>query len=255
MPEPIAIILAAGLGSRLAPLTDDTPKGLLRLDGRSLIGHSIDRLRAAGVRRIRVVTGHLHQRMAAALADEADVEIVFNPDFAATGSLQSLRIGLREIPAAADRILILESDLIYEARAIPELLTGPAKILTSSPTGAGDEVYVWAADGPLGRRQLQALSKDPGHRPEPPLGELTGLNALRRADLGAASRAFDAVQGVDAGAHYEDGLVAAAQAIPITCALLPGLTWAEIDDAAMLARAEAQVWPEISRRDRAIAQG
>jgi 2-aminoethylphosphonate-pyruvate transaminase len=255
MSEPIAIILAAGLGSRLAPLTDAVPKGLLPLDGRPLIGHSIDRLRAAGVPRIRVVTGYLHARMAAALAGYAEVEIAFNPDFAATGSLQSLRVGLRDLPSGADRILILESDLIYEARAIPELLTGPAKILTSPPTGAGDEVYVWAADGPLGPRQLQALSKDPRHLPDPPLGELTGLNVLRRADLAAARHAFDAVQSADAGAHYEDGLVAAARAVPLTCALLPGLIWAEIDDAAMLARAEARVWPAISRRDRAIVPG
>jgi MurNAc alpha-1-phosphate uridylyltransferase len=52
-----AMVLAAGLGTRMRPLTDDRPKPLLALDGRSLLHHALDRLRDAGVRH-HVVNAH-----------------------------------------------------------------------------------------------------------------------------------------------------------------------------------------------------
>jgi MurNAc alpha-1-phosphate uridylyltransferase len=52
-----AMILAAGLGTRMRPLTDDRPKPLLPLEGRSLLHHAMDRLRDAGIAHI-VVNAH-----------------------------------------------------------------------------------------------------------------------------------------------------------------------------------------------------
>ncbi len=52
-----AMVLAAGLGTRMRPLTDDRPKPLLPLEGRSLLHHALDRLRAAGVTH-HVVNAH-----------------------------------------------------------------------------------------------------------------------------------------------------------------------------------------------------
>jgi MurNAc alpha-1-phosphate uridylyltransferase len=56
---PRAILLAAGLGSRMRPLTDTIPKPLLTLGGRALLDHALDRLAAAGVGRV-VVNAHWH---------------------------------------------------------------------------------------------------------------------------------------------------------------------------------------------------
>jgi len=56
---PRAILLAAGLGSRMRPLTDTIPKPLLTLGGRALVDHALDRLAAAGVGEI-VVNAHWH---------------------------------------------------------------------------------------------------------------------------------------------------------------------------------------------------
>ena len=52
-----AMVLSAGLGTRMRPLTDDRPKPLLPLEGRSLLHHALDRLSAAGVRH-HVVNAH-----------------------------------------------------------------------------------------------------------------------------------------------------------------------------------------------------
>ena len=54
-----AIILAAGMGSRLKPLTDSMPKCMLEIAGKPLLHHQISTLRRAGVRNIIVVGGYL----------------------------------------------------------------------------------------------------------------------------------------------------------------------------------------------------
>jgi len=65
---PRAILLAAGLGSRMRPLTDTIPKPLLSLGGRALLDHALDRLAASGVGEV-VVNAHWHaDKLAAHLA-------------------------------------------------------------------------------------------------------------------------------------------------------------------------------------------
>lgn len=64
-----AMILAAGRGERLRPLTDDTPKPLLEIGGRPLVEYCLDRLVAAGFRDIVINQGHRGDRLRAALGD------------------------------------------------------------------------------------------------------------------------------------------------------------------------------------------
>ncbi len=70
--RPLAgMVLAAGLATRMRPLTDETAKPLLRLDGRTLLDHALDRLAEVGVRQV-VVNAHWHaDRVAAHLAARA----------------------------------------------------------------------------------------------------------------------------------------------------------------------------------------
>ena len=56
----IAVILAAGMAKRLRPLTDNTPKCLLDVKGRSLLERSMDTIMASGVRDFVIVTGYLN---------------------------------------------------------------------------------------------------------------------------------------------------------------------------------------------------
>lgn len=64
-----ALILAAGRGERLRPLTDTTPKPLLEARGKRLIDRHLEKLAAAGVREVVINTSHLAEQFPAALRD------------------------------------------------------------------------------------------------------------------------------------------------------------------------------------------
>jgi len=64
-----AMIFAAGRGERMRPLTDSTPKPLLRVGGRMLIEHHLEKLSAIGVREVVINTSHLAEQFPLALGD------------------------------------------------------------------------------------------------------------------------------------------------------------------------------------------
>jgi len=66
-----AMIFAAGRGERMRPLSDDTPKPLLRVGGKMLIEHHLEKLAAAGVEDVVINTAHLAEQFPAALGDGA----------------------------------------------------------------------------------------------------------------------------------------------------------------------------------------
>ena len=87
-----AIILAAGVARRLAPLTDHTQKSLLPVGGRAILGRMLDALHAAGVRRGVIVVGHCADQVRALAASGPPgmtIECLHNPAYQ-KGSSMSL---------------------------------------------------------------------------------------------------------------------------------------------------------------------
>jgi MurNAc alpha-1-phosphate uridylyltransferase len=77
-----AMILAAGLGTRLRPLTDRFPKALIDVAGKPLIAHVMDRLVEAGATRVVINTHHHEEQIRAYLRDHAapDIDVVLSPE-------------------------------------------------------------------------------------------------------------------------------------------------------------------------------
>lgn len=115
-----AMIMGAGLGTRMRPLTDDKPKPLVTVGGKTLIDHSIDRLVAAGV---TLVVVNLHYKAAmlkAHLAKRQDVEILFSDE---TEQLLDTGGGVvRAMPHFGGRsFFVLNSNSIWIENGTPAL--------------------------------------------------------------------------------------------------------------------------------------
>lgn len=72
-----AMLLSAGFGTRMRPLTDDLPKPLLHVNGRSMLDRALDRLVEAGVKRAAINTHYLGWKIHEAMVDRTDIEITF----------------------------------------------------------------------------------------------------------------------------------------------------------------------------------
>ena len=125
-----ACLLAAGTGSRLQPLTHSIPKCLTEISGRPILERLISCLREQGFKRLVVVVGHLEQCILKFLDDCAGdlvIEYVRNPLYRTTNNIYSLWLAGSEIQ---ESFLLIESDLIFEASLLEELLI-PDKIAVS----------------------------------------------------------------------------------------------------------------------------
>jgi len=237
-----ALILAAGRGVRMGPRGQNIPKGFIEVGGEPLITRSLSLLARAGIRHATIVTGHLAERFEA-LAPETGIGVstLHNSLFAERGSFESLRVGLS---AMRGSFLLLESDIIYEPRALGTVLASnhDSVILTSGPTGAGDEVYVWA-DDVQGVTRFRGMSKQRATHADAPFGELVGISKIS-AEL-ARQLAAHAAE-AHSSADYESAVVRAAGDNPIACLRVDDLLWGEIDDECMLARVEKMLWPRLS---------
>ena len=239
-----AVILAAGRGTRLAGELTDRPKGFIRIGAQPIVEESIDRLLATGIREVIVVTGHLaahYEELAARRA--GSVRTVHNERFAESGSMYSLYCARELVPGP---FLLLESDLVYEPRALSTLLAGPHEdaILLSGPTGAGDEIYVATQGG-----MLTGMSKRRAELVGDIAGELVGITRVSAGLFALMCRIAGAAFRRTLMFDYEtDCLVAAGRERPIACPLVADLLWGEIDDSSHLERVRRRVYPELQRR-------
>jgi MurNAc alpha-1-phosphate uridylyltransferase len=115
-----AMVLAAGLGTRMRPLTNDRPKALVEVAGKALIDHTLDRLAEAGVERAVVNVHAFADQMQAHLAKRAWPEILISDERGALletgGGLKKARALLGEAP-----IWVANSDYVWIEDGPPAL--------------------------------------------------------------------------------------------------------------------------------------
>ena len=122
------VILAAGAGSRLKPLTDHLPKCLLKAGGKSILEMTIDNLLATGNSEIIIVTGYLENKIRAFVRErfpELNVTFILNNFYTSTNNIYSLWLAKDEV--LGDDMLMMDSDIIFDKSIITKLLVSGYK--------------------------------------------------------------------------------------------------------------------------------
>ncbi|RMH45215.1 MAG: phosphocholine cytidylyltransferase family protein [Deltaproteobacteria bacterium] len=233
------VLLAAGRGTRLEPITLDRPKCLVPVGGVPIVDRMIRRLAEAGIDDLVVVTGHCGDVLAAHLAASADrcaraATVVYNEHYHDWGNFYSLLVARDAI--GGDSFVKLDADVVMDGGVLPALLAapGPAVLAIDRKPDLGDEEMKARVAG--GR--VVALNKRMA--PQEAFGESIGIE---RIDAELAPTVFDQLaQLIELGEtdeYYErayERMMAAGVAFGY--ADITACAWTEIDTAADLARAE-----------------
>lgn len=244
-----AIILAAGRGSRLAPLNNDQrPKCLLEVGGKTLLGRMLSALAASGVLQCDIVVGYEADRIiehVGRLAERPRVAFHYNPRYE-QGSVISLWAS-RDRLEGGDPVLLLDADVLFHPAILARLLeTGKENcFLLDRNYESGDEpVKIAVRDGVMVefRKQLPAdLEYDV-------LGESVGFfrfGAACAARIAGRCGRFES-EGLSDAPH-EEVLRAELLERPGEFAYedITGLPWIEIDFPDDLEKAETEILPAI----------
>lgn len=233
--NPHAILLCAGLGSRLLPLTADRPKCLIEVGGATILEHQLGALAAAGVTRATIVGGYRFDRLAAFVAARWPEEasrpaLVFNPFFAISSSIGSVWAARHLLDGA---FCLLNGDTVYDPALVADGLARAAdgvSLFVEPVAGAEPDDMLVRVDGDrvvaVGKGLPPSLAR---HR------SLGFVTAGAGSGYGAALERV--IAGVDGAQAFHHAVIdRLAHEDCVTAVPFAGGAWTEIDRPEDIAR-------------------
>lgn len=225
-----AVILAAGSGTRLRPLTLETPKCLLDVGGRTILARQLDRACAAGIGRAVVVTGYLAGRVEEHLRQvppPIPVTLAPNPAFATTGNCMSVLASRARVETSG--IVVCDGDVVLTGDALSRLIASPAPtalLLDAETALADEEMKVRLDAGGAVRRISKQID------PAMAAGESIGVQKVSGPALPIFWATLEAMREAgDDQEYYEAAMQRMLDAgVPIRTVEIGHHEWTEIDD-------------------------
>ncbi|MBN2160892.1 MAG: phosphocholine cytidylyltransferase family protein [Spirochaetes bacterium] len=235
-----AIILAAGVGSRLKPLTDELPKCLLPANGKTLLDFSLQNLIDKSIHEVIFVTGHktelLEKHLDANYRSSLNYQIVYNDKYATSNNIYSVWLARNKL---GDDMMLLNSDIIYHSDILKKLLQNidhdnRSLIVVDDHKKLVDEDMKVISDNGLLRGVKKSYKNDVGE------GEYIGILYLRKEHWSLLLRKIEEMlsKGMD-GVYYEDALHEICHDIDVHLLSTDGKEWTEVDGHDDLERARA----------------
>ncbi len=241
-----AVIMAGGLGSRFGGRTKEMPKGFIEIDGVPMVERSVQKLIAAGIEEIIIGTGHCSEYYDELAKKYHIIKTVRNDNYKNTSSMGTLEVCA---PLVKGDCLLLESDLLYDSIGLFVLDNDERKnvILASGPTHSEDEVYLEADENGI----LTGVSKNKAEIKNV-AGELVGISKVSKSFLDRMVQFYDKTRTENAKIDYEQVFKRIAkddEKEPIYVRKIEYYAWTEIDDEAMLDRANKLIYPRIKENE------
>lgn len=124
-----ALILAAGLGTRLAPLTNDRPKSLVPVNGKPILFKQIENLHENNISDVTIVSGYKSEVLKQAVnAHWQKIKIVESVNYATTNNMYSAYLGIKSMfpDGEFEQFLMMNADVFYDSSVITSLLHNSA---------------------------------------------------------------------------------------------------------------------------------
>lgn len=233
-----AVILAAGVGSRLRALSGGKPKCLVEIGGRPLIMHQLQALADHGVGPVICVLGYQADVVREVIGDRAD--IVINERYEQTNSLYSLWLARDQVKGP---FVLLNCDLIFDPDILDQLLEEEGNVLAYDSTASRGREQTKVA---IKQRKVVDLGKDL------PAGSARGESlGMLKFDADGATSMLQMADYLIRDGHEQAWVIEATRAV---CQLVPiygvnvaGKAWTEIDFPYDLDVARREVWPAIHK--------
>ncbi|MBI1735580.1 MAG: phosphocholine cytidylyltransferase family protein [Candidatus Rokubacteria bacterium] len=233
------MILAAGAGRRLRPLTDDRPKALVPLGETPLIGHALDALLEAGIKHAIVVTGYRGDALARYLSSRFDftIDVVQNPHYLTTNTLASFAAVAHLVE---DEFLLVDGHVVFEPALVSRIMGPGTRVAVDLARPVHDDMTKVATDGD--RVVAVGTRLRPG-------GATAGVSVgMAKIDVATGERLFVVARHLlDAGAGhlpYEAAFnVLIDEGDVFEVADVTGLRWLAVEDHTSLSRARMAFLP------------
>ena len=231
-----AVIMAAGLGTRFGKYTELVPKGFVEYKGRAMVLRSIDTLIDCGIERIIIGTGWQKESYEELMDKYPQIDCIYSPRYAETNSMYTL-YNCRE-SIGDDDFILLESDIIYEKKAITSLMESSfdSAMLITPVFKFQDQYYVQMNEECV----LVNCSTDKDKLKAS--GELVGIHKISNSFYKIMIDEYEKIVTAKPKLGYEFQLLDVSQRItPMHVLRLENLQWYEIDDEHDLNFAETNV--------------
>ena len=173
----IGVILAAGMAKRLRPLTDEKPKCLLEVGGKTLLQRTVDAMISAGVKEFVVVTGYRAEMIREFLTVNYQLSIINyidNVDFEHNNNIFSLWLAMQKLHG--QEVLLMDSDILCDPEAVRRVARKTNPALAMQQHELGEEEMKIVVDE-VGR--ITEISKTCS--PADAIGESVGIEKMTPA--------------------------------------------------------------------------
>lgn len=235
------VIMCAGQGKRLRPITDTRPKSMVEVGGRPLLARHLEHLAAFGFREVVLVVGYRRDQIDALVAKGGPagltLTVLANDDYDRSGSGYSLAIGLRHLAKEKGDVHFMDADLLYPRKLLEPLLT-PSSVGNALLVGHGkeDDEEAVKVRGPAGK--VRELAKKTKNRALAFQGESVGIGRITAAGRATLLEWMATREKTTRDYEWEPALEGVAEALDLRAIRCPDLPWTEIDTIEDLKKAE-----------------